>query len=551
MKNIIKKIRFIDILSFLFYLLFFILLLKNSWDYLDNDFGWHLKVGEEIYLNKRIPAINHYNYIFSENNNFWVDHEWLSNYLIFIIYDKLGYPTLNIIFALLILATLIIANNFITQKIIKNSKSIYLLFSLEILGILAISPHLGIRIQEISILFLLLQLIIIYLFENRSLKKNKNNWKILIWLIPLFYLWANLHAGFLIGIFILFFYLGIKIIEKIIYYYKNKLFVFLSSFLNLKRRLSKKNLKIFFIFSSLSLVSTTLTPYGLKLFDFLYSYKNNAYSKIIFEWLPQYYYPFVYWQILYIGIIITILILFFITNKKNKQKIDLWNLFLILLFVFLAIKSKRHFPLLFIVSLPFLIKYLYKDFKIFFENKTKKKNYYLEIILKTYLILTLIIVISSIALKINIAKNPFTYFCKEYPCEATTFLKNNHKIYKNKKIFNDYGWGGYLIYTYPEKKLFIDGRLPQKQLKNHSYLEEYLSFFNSEENILISKINEYNIELFLLAKEKEYNFNILDRILLINEENLKQENKLINFLEKNIEWKKIYEDEISVIYAKE
>ena len=39
-------------------------------------------------------------------------------------------------------------------------------------------------------------------------------------------------------------------------------------------------------------------------------------------------------------------------------------------------------------------------------------------------------------------------------------------VYKRQKIFNNYGWGGYLIRVWPEKELFIDGRLPQYQYNN-------------------------------------------------------------------------------------
>jgi hypothetical protein len=267
-----KKNKFIIILNILLYILFFVLIVNKSLSYLDVDFGWHLKVGEEIYLNKTIPTINHYNYVFPENDNFWVDHEWLSNLLIYIIYNNFGYLALTIFFALIFLTTIFLLNNFIIKNITKTSaSSIYILVT-ELLLIKGIFPHSGIRVQEISWLFFLLFLIIIYYFEKRSLINKKNNWKILIWIIPILYLWSNLHASFLLGIAILFFYLFIKIIEKFVFQLKNKLIKKISIYFNFSKILKNKDLFIFGTFSLIASLSTLITPYGLKLFDFLFVY---------------------------------------------------------------------------------------------------------------------------------------------------------------------------------------------------------------------------------------------------------------------------------------
>ncbi len=548
-----KKINFSKAISFLFYILFFLLLLKNSYSYLDPDFGWHLKVGEEIYLTKKVPHINHYNYVFPEEENYWVNHEWLSDYLIFLVYTKFGhfgYLFLNIIFALIIVLTLYILNRFATKEIIKDKKSIYLIFILELLGLKAMFPHLGVRVQELSILFLLLLFLIVYYFEKKSTKKNKKSWLILLWIIPLFFLWANLHAGFLLGIFLLFLYLGIKILEIIIYKQKSeKIRNFFKLLINPEKILSTKNLFILGIISVISTGATILTPYKLSLFNFLHSYTNTAYLKRIIEWRPQYYPPFNLFQIIYIGIIIAIIIALIYKAKRKKEIIDLWTLCSLALFLLLSIKSKRNFPLLLIVAIPTITKYLFFEFQGVFKKVIKNK-YLLLIKWKIIILLILLIVLLKILLWPSLTKNPFSSFCFDYPCQAVYFLKNNPK-YLSYNIFNNYGWGGYLIYIYPEKKLFIDGRLPQKNIKNHSYIEEYGIFFNSEKETLLKKIEEYNIKMFLLDKPKKTeNSWIENKIFCLPKELEQKNNRLITFLEENENWIKIYEDEISVIYVK-
>lgn len=543
-----RKIKFTTILTILFYILFFVLMLENSLSYLDPDFGWHLKVGEEIYKSKEVPNINHYNYIFPDSDNFWVDHEWLSNLLTYLSHDTLGYFAINIIFALIFLSILIIINNFLIKNLNDNHKLILPLFIIEILTLKGIMPHSGVRIQEISWLFLLLVLIIIYYFE-----KKKNNWKILLWLIPLIYLWANLHASFLLGITILFFYLIVKITEKIILKYRNKFTNFITKIFNFENILEKKDLLIYFIIFLLSSLTTLLTPYGLKLFEFLYVYGNNtAYFKKIAEWLPQFSYPFMYWQLFYIGMTLSVWLLIILYNKekgKYKKILTPWNCFLNLLFLILAIKSKRHFPLFFIISLPTLIYFINIDFKNLL-NFVKTKNKLTDIFIKLFLIITIITVILSSSLKINFKTNAFMSFCNEYPCQAVNFLKNNQEKYNSYNLFNDYTWGGFLIYVYPEKKLFIDGRLPQKTLKNHSYIEEYYLFTSSEKEIIKNKIQEYDIKLFLLSKQKKIKIKFLDKLIFRLKESDFKNSALLIFLENNPDWIKSYEDDISIIYEK-
>jgi len=543
-----KKIKFIKLLTILFYTLFFVIILKNSLSYLDPDFGWHLKVGEEIYMSKEVPNINHYNYVFSDSDNFWVDHEWLSNLLIYLSYNNLGYLAINIIFALIFLSILIIINNFLIKNLDNNHKLILPLFIIEVFALKGVMPHSGIRIQEISWLFLLLILIITYCFE-----KKKNNWKILLWLIPLIYLWANLHASFLLGIVILFLYLIVKITEKIILKYKNKFTAFITKTFHFENILEKKDLFIYSIIFLLSSLTTLLTPYGIKLFEFLYVYGDNtAYLKKIAEWLPQFSYPFMYWQLFYIGITLSIWLIIFVYNKNKeryKKILTPWNCALNLLFLILAIKSKRHFPLFFIISLPTLIYFIYTDFKNLL-NFGKIKNKLTNILIKIFLIITIILVILSISLKINFRTNAFTSFCYKYPCQAVNFLKDNQEKYVSYNLFNNYTWGGYLIYVYPEKKLFIDGRLPQKTLKNHSYIEEYYLFTSSEKEIIERKIQEYNIKLFLLSKPEKIKIKFLDKLIFRLKESDFKDSALLIFLENNPDWIKAYEDEISVIYEK-
>lgn len=539
-----KNIKFANLLIFLFYTLIFCLLLRNSFSTLDPDLGWHLKMGQDIAISKQVNYENHYNYIFSETDNYWINHEWLSDFLLFQCYSNFGYIFLNIVFALIIVGALFILNKFIIKNVIKKKEFLFFLLPLEIIGVKACMPHFGVRIQELSVLFIILLFIIIYLFEKRSFEKKDKAWLILFFLIPLIYVWTNLHGGFLIGIFLLFFYLGIKLTEKIISQYPNsKIYKLLNSFLSFPKILSFKDLKTFFIFSLIATASSFLTPYGLKLFDFLFQYKNTAYFKLITEWLPQYLYPFLYWQIFYIGLVLTIIIIALI-NCQKKKILTPWNLSITILFIFLALKSKRHFPLLFVSTLPLISEIIYNDFYDLFQSKKTKTHW----LIKTYLILNFLIIIALCALTTHFNNKPFSSFCNRYPCQGTQFLKDNLKP-EETRLFNEYAWGGFLINQYPEQKLFIDGRQPQKPFKGHSYLQEFMIFYQNNDQERLKKIDEYKINAFFIAKTLPIKLNWIDKnIFGLKENNFSENNKLLNFLNTNESWEKIYEDEISYIF---
>ncbi len=566
------KNRFTKIICILFYIFVFVFLLKNSYNYLDPDLGWHLKVGEQILAEKQVPDINYYNYTL--NGKKWVDHEWLSNAAMFWLYNNFGYLSLSLLFAFILLLVLIIQNAFMQKYFLKEKKGVMFIFIFQILGLFAIAPHSGVRVQEITLLNLLLLLIIIYFYEkNSSLafqqansakhesavnsqrssrrdirKIQDKNYKILFWLPPLFYFWVCAHAGFLIGLFVLFFWIGVKIVELIIEKYK------LLNYYNFDNQLSLKHIKIFSFFAVLSVLTTFFTPYGLRLYSFLSDYKNTYYLTHIQEWLPINYLPVMLWQLLYSAIAATALILLIIFSFNGRKtiekrcKINLWQIAISLLFLLLAFKSKRHFPLLFIASFPMMIAFFSNSLSL--PKQILKQNWSKPLILiKSYLIIGLLIIIFITSININFFTDPFSSFCSRFPCQATEFLKEN-KQYHNLNIFNLYGWGGYLIWVWPEKQLFIDGRLPIAEFAGHTLFEEYHEFFK-EEKVKI-KLDQYDIKLVLLKTDKPYKLNWFEKyVLQLNEEKINsQKNHLKNYLGDSKDWQEVYSDKISKVYVK-
>ena len=539
-----KNKLFVWLVGF-FYVLVFFLLLKNSFSYLDPDFGWHIKMGQEIISNLDVPRTNFINYTIYKVS--WVDHEWLSGVLTYFIYDKLGYIAVNIFFAFLALIAFLI-QYFTFKKFFSAGTGSFLIFlAIQLLGAYASQPSLGVRMQEFTLLFLAFLLLIFYSYEK---KPNK---KILLCLPVLFWFWASLHGGFLLGVGLLGFFVLIKLAEIIVFKFFQPKFL-------IKSPLPFKKIVDFSIFGLLSLAATCLTPYGLKLYSFLTSYRNDYYLGVLSEWLNQFRYPLVYWQLAFLELLLLVFIwwglkVFWFRKGSDEEKISLWNLFLLSLFTFMAFRSKRHFPLLFMVSVPVLAYFLttFLNLKNFSLSKKIFTNYLMDKGAKTFFILVFICSLSLQIVSINFVSDPWMVFGGKLPYGAVQYLKHNPE-YGDLRLFNEFNWGGYLIWTLPGKQLFIDGRLSQYWYKGRSLLEEYQEFLipgNAE-----GKLAEHKIEMVLLESGgkplvirpwKRKLFGVKEKEGLRNKNGY---SGLETFLKSSPEWRLVYGDGVASIYVK-
>src|SRR4030042_1806185 len=183
---------------------------------------------------------------------------------------------------------------------------------------------------------------------------------------------------------------------------------------------------------------------------------------------------------------------------------------LFLFFMFQAVTTLRHVPLWTIIGLNFLfrcINYFYQD-----VSKVKLGPERFRLVNKFFLIGVLIIMTADFGFSLYDASHVSEK--KFYPKKAIEYLKNKNF---EGEIFSHYGWGGYLIWKLPEKKVFIDGRMPSwrwnRNLPHESNyaMEDYLAISEGEVNYK-DVFQKYNVDTVLLPVEKrETFFNQLDK----------------------------------------
>lgn len=118
-----------------------------------------------------------------------------------------------------------------------------------------------------------------------------------------------------------------------------------------------------------------------------------------------------------------------------------------------------------------------------------------------------------------------------YPKNAISYLSSNPT---DGNLFNAFNWGGYLIYAYPAKKIFIDGRM-LSWVNNHSTLNESRYATKEYVSLIQGKAS------FREASEKYF----IDTVLIPNKKYESFE-KLLS----NLGWVAVYQDNLSIIYRK-
>ncbi len=154
----------------------------------DPDLWWHLRTGEWVW-EQGIPQTDPFS--FTKLGQPWVAHEWLSDALMWGIYQLGGLIGLSLAFAGIIAATFwLLARACVGQP--------YLAAFVALLAAVTSAPTWEARPQMFNTLFLALFVYLVERYRAGTLKPRT-----LLWLIPLTTLWANLHSGYLLGVVVL------------------------------------------------------------------------------------------------------------------------------------------------------------------------------------------------------------------------------------------------------------------------------------------------------------------------------------------------------------
>lgn len=443
-----KKFPLISSCLFIFCLLFII---RNVCFSLDPDVGWHIRMGE-IILFHGIPLKDVFSYTMPSYT--FIDHEWLSDIFIATLYPILGLIGLSILFTLLAYTSLLL------QLFTIKKKWIAVPLFLCMGGIL---DYLGIRPQIFSWLFFSILILII---------RNEKRWNVFRFFTPLlFLLWANMHGSFALGLIIL-------AVSVLLNFYTRRRFSFVDGSIVI-----------------VSILITLCNPYGCSLWwETWTTFTSSSLRMSIHEWQPAFF-------SLNFGLVFLLPISAFFVFKTKKYLLTR-DLVLFVILLTIGLSSVKNIPYFLILALPMTvtsIAYFVHDIQRLPQAQSRFSKAYL---------CYFAFVLAGVIWQILFGMLVYSKYQEElfYPLHAITYLKKHPFA---GELFAEYDWGGYLIWKYPEKNVFVDGRMPTWFLDHPSPHEssnafkEYAAFFSGKLPFY-QLANKYHITTVLLKNTKQY-----------------------------------------------
>lgn len=278
----------------------FFLFLYRSVLSLDSDFGWHIRMGQEI-LKNGIPATDPLSYTMPSYP--FVDHEWLTNVLLASSLPLIGKNGLAAVFASLAVGAILL------QIVVSG-------FRWSAIPVLLIGftmyPFMGVRTQIIT--WFLFSLLLVYLKNYTKLSTLRYG------LIGVILLWVNLHGGFPISIFVLLVFIFSRIIEK--------------------KRVIWGDLLLLV----LSVAVTFVNPYKERIWwEIWMQMTDHKLRWNIVEWMPAFVFLDIFlWMYVTLSFSLTI---------KYRNKFPLFEKLLYILLFIAGMSSYRHMPLWLLASI--------------------------------------------------------------------------------------------------------------------------------------------------------------------------------------------------------
>jgi hypothetical protein len=325
---------------------------------------------------------------------------------------------------------------------------------------------------------------------------NEERTKILWWLPPMMLLWVNLHAGYALG-------LGLIGLFAV------------SAALDGKWRL----LRPLAVTLLVSIAVVPLNPNGLRMFSYpLETLTSPSMAAYIEEWASPNFHQVTY---LPLALLLFTLIGVLALSPKRAQA---GEVFLLLVTGFGALRSVRHIPIFALIAAPVVARNLWaimvsRGWEKWFTKPEAPA-------MGMALVINLVLLLSPMGVAClrvgHFVAYQQKYEAKNYPQRAVDFLAEKQL---NGPIYNQYGWGGYLIKRlYPTYRVYIDGRA---DVYGDAFMTEAMRTYDGREGWR-GPLDRLSVTTVLVSPDAP----------------------LASLLRTDGEWKTAYEDEQAVIFTR-
>jgi hypothetical protein len=474
-----------------FIVLFLGLFLMTLRPIADPDFWWHLRTGEFIVQTHTIPHIDPFSY--TKAGEPWITHEWLSELLIYGLFQLGGYGLLIFFFSIIITGAFLLAY----LRSPADTRP-YIAGFVLILGAVSTAPTWGVRPQMIS---LLLTSLFLFLLDRY---KRDGKLKFLIPLPLITLMWVNLHAGYFLGLVIVCIYIvGGSTDMLMAEFSKGK---------KIEVAPTLKSILTLCITLGACLLVTLANPNGIHIIIYPFqTLTSPAMQQFIQEWFSPDFHQMM-WQPLAWLILVLIGI-----GMVSKKSISSTNILLTIIFGYAALRSMRNIPFFAITAIPVLAEQA--DSLVRIRSEVRVPSRLLKLTIP--ILLVSVLLITSLRF-VQVVHEQSRTEAENFPKAAVDWLLQNRPT---GNLFNSYGWGGYLIWrTYPNYKVYIDGRA---DVYGNAFIFDYMSIYRAEPG-WEDKLNNQAVQTVLVESDAP----------------------LANMLRQLPTWRIAFEDKASTIFVR-
>lgn len=388
-----------------------------------DDTYWHIKVGEWIINNHKVPTTGIFSY--TATNFPWVSHEWLSAVLIYAFFYIAGWPGLVFLATLSITFAMLFLLDFLLKRISVNISIIFLLFAIFLLTIhIMPRPH-------------IIALPVMVIWTSQLINASETQTSPPLPLALLMTLWVNMHGSFILGIAFIFFFAT-------------------ESIFTVKTPANRISLlKRWLVFLLFSLMATLITPHGINGLLLPLQLTNQSYMlDVISEWASPNFHniqPFEFW-----------LLAFMALSLYKGIKLPVFRIIFILGLIHLSLKHIRHTSDLLSFLSPMILAVPFSKQLNAPSNFSVNQLYPKR--LSHWLALGLYLIVLSVYLSTRTVE-----FEKNIQIgKVLTSLQKDKNSLGN--VLNSYALGVNLIHY--DYKVFID---PRAELYGDRFIKKYLT----------------------------------------------------------------------------
>jgi hypothetical protein len=466
----------------------------------DTDMWWHLRSGETTWT-EGSPLLRD-TYSFTRLGQPWVNHSWMAQIVLYLLFEWGGYLALGAGVALL-------ATGLMVLVFLQQDGPALLRAFLLVLAMTVTSTVLSPRPQVFSLLLFALTGYLLYMYKWR---RRDTVWV----LVPLFVLWSNLHGGYPLGLLLI----GVTVSGEVL----NQAFRYSGPEI-----MSWRQIRKLIIIGVLSALVVVINPNGI--YTWLIPFQTvgmNVIQKFVSEWAaPDFQSP------AQLSLLVLTLALAGAMGF-SRRRIDGSDLVTIIVFGMMAYLARRNFGPFALAATPVLSRHLWRVIQRFQGHIRGRRERPMQAPAEVPQLmipawkkginfsLAAFLILAAFG-KLYFVTHPAfvdAHIQSIYPVGAVQWMQEQNI---QGKVFNEYAWGGYLVWTLRENPVFVDGRT---DLFGDAVVMEWMDVVQAEAR-WSEVLEHWQVDLILLEPERP----------------------VVSLLQGN-GWQELYRDEYSVLFGR-